>query len=106
MPSISIQGRVDADVWESLKGPETNTQFLQRLCAHYVATHPIELQDIAPTPAAAVAVLLHSHRLLNQLMQNAAIALPEVPTTAAATVAATETTKQPPAASTRFDDDF
>jgi hypothetical protein len=99
MPSISIQGRVDADVWESLKGAETNTQFLQRLCSHYVATHPVELQDIAPTPAAAVAVLLHSHRLLNQLVQNAAIALPEKPTTAATET--TETTE-----SARADDDW
>lgn len=83
MPSISIQGRVDADVWLALKGDETNTQFLQRLYTHYAATNTEELQAIAPTPAAAVAVLLHSHKLLNQLMQNAAIALPEKPTAAA-----------------------
>jgi hypothetical protein len=103
MASISIQGRIDEDVWQALKGDETNTQFLQRLTTHYAATNTEELQTIAPTPAAAIAVLLHSHRLLNQLMQNAAIALPEQPTTTTATVKEKE--KQP-STSARFDDEF
>ena len=80
MVSTSIQGRVDSDVWNELKQTEeTNTQVLQRLAAHYVATSGDELLEIAPTFDAAVAVLLNSHRLLNQLMQNAAIALPAMP---------------------------
>ena len=79
MVSTSIQGRVDSDVWNELKQTEeTNTQVLQRLTAHYVATSGDELLEIAPTFDAAVAVLLNSHRLLNQLMQNAAVALPTV----------------------------
>ena len=75
MVSTSIQGRVDSEVWHELKQTEeTNTQVLQRLTAHYVATSGDELLEIAPTFDAAVAVLLNSHRLLNQLMQNAAVA--------------------------------
>ena len=78
MVSTSIQGRVDSEVWDELKQTEeTNTQVLQRLTAHYVATSGDELLEIAPTFDAAVAVLLNSHRLLNQLMQNAAITLPD-----------------------------
>ena len=80
MVSTSIQGRVDSDVWNELKQTEeTNTQVLQRLTAHYVATSGDELLEIAPTFDAAVAVLLNSHRLLNQLMQNAAVELPATP---------------------------
>lgn len=80
MASVSIQGRVDSELWESLKQKgETNTLLLQRLTSHYFATSSAELTAIAPTPAAAVAVLLHSHKLLSQLMQNAAIALPAQP---------------------------
>jgi len=80
MVSTSIQGRVDSEVWNELKQTEeTNTQVLQRLTAHYVATSGDELLEIAPTFDAAVAVLLNSHRLLNQLMQNAAVALPTTP---------------------------
>jgi hypothetical protein len=103
MPSTSIQGRIDEDVWLALKGDETNTQFLQRLTTHYAATSTPELTAIAPTPAAAIAVLLHSHRLLNQLMQNAAIALPDKPTT---TTTATVKEEEQPSTSARFDDDF
>jgi len=80
MVSTSIQGRVDSEVWHELKQTaETNTQVLQRLTAHYVATSGDELLEIAPTFDAAVAVLLNSHKLLNQLMQNAAVALPTTP---------------------------
>lgn len=58
MASISIQGRVDNEVWEGLKqAGETNTLLLQRLTSHYLATSAPELTAIAPTPAAAVAVL-------------------------------------------------
>ena len=90
MASISIQGRVDDALWKSIKrDDETNTDVLQRIAAHFVATSAAELQQIAPTSDAAIAVLLNSHRLLNQLMQNAAIALPS--DIAAAPVAPTET---------------
>ena len=100
--SVSIQGRIDEDVWLALKGEETNTQFLQRLTTHYAATSTEELQAIAPTPAAAIAVLLHSHKLLNQLMQNAAVALPEQTTVATVPTAAAPITTQ----SARADDDW
>jgi len=100
--TLSIQGRVNGDVWLALKGEETNTQFLQRLTTHYAATNTEELQAIAPTPAAAIAVLLHSHRLLNQLMQNAAIALPEQTTQATVPTAVAPTTTP----SARADDDW
>lgn len=77
MASTSIQGRVDSEVWNDIKQTEeTNTQVLQRLAAHYVATSGDELLEIAPTFDAAVAVLLNSHSLLNQLMQNAVITVP------------------------------
>ena len=80
MASISIQGRIDSAVWDAMKaGGETNTQVLQRISTHYLATSGDDLAQIAPTPAAAVAVLFNSHKLLNQLIANAAIALPEVP---------------------------
>lgn len=91
MTSISVQARIDSDVWELMKADgETNTQVLQRISTHYLATSGDALAQIAPTPAAAVAVLLNSHRLLNQLIANAAIALPEQPTA----LIATETTTQ------------
>lgn len=77
MASVSIQGRVDGEVWKALKEKgETNTDLLQRIISHYTATSGDELLEIAPTFDAAIAVLLNSHRLLNQLVQNAAIALP------------------------------
>lgn len=77
MASVSIQGRVDGDVWQALKEKgETNTDLLQRITAHYTATSGDELLEIAPTFDGAIAVLLNSHRMLNQLLQNAAIALP------------------------------
>ncbi len=104
MASISIQGRVDGELWEALKQPgETNTLLLQRLTSHYAATTTDELSTIAPTPAAAVAVLLHSHNLLSQLMQNAAIALPEKPSESA--TAAASTTAEP-SSPTCYDDDY
>lgn len=75
MASTSIQGRVDGALWQSLKGKhETNTQLLQRLTDHYQATTGTELSAIAPTPAAAIAVLLHSHNLLTQLANNSSFA--------------------------------
>jgi hypothetical protein len=78
MASISIQGRVDEQLWDSLKLPgETNTQLLQRLCNHYQATQ--SLDDIAPTSAAAVAVLRHSHALLNQIVNGSSVQFSEVP---------------------------
>lgn len=70
MASVSIQARIDSDVWEAMRVEgETNTQLLRRIATHYQATSGNELREIAPTPAAAVAVLLHSHRLLEQLSQ-------------------------------------
>lgn len=98
MASESIQGRVDGDLWRVIKQKgETTTQVLQRLTAHYVATSADELTAIAPTPAAAVAILLHSHNMLNRLMENPAIALPAENTTAppmGTTTAPPETTEQ------------
>ena len=80
MTSISIQARIDSAVWEAMKQDgETNTQVLQRISTHYLATSGAELEQIAPTPAAAVAVLFNSHRLLTQLIANGAIALPAAP---------------------------
>ena len=67
MASVSIQARIDSDVWESIRAEgETNTQVLQRITAHYTATSAAKLSDIAPTPDAAIAVLLYSHQLLQQ----------------------------------------
>lgn len=92
MTSISIQARIDSVVWEAMKTDgETNTQVLQRISTHYLATSGDDLLQIAPTPAAAVAVLFNSHRLLNQLVANAAVALPEAST--AQTTTATTTTQ-------------
>ena len=67
MASVSIQARIDSDVWESIRTEgETNTQVLQRITAHYTATSTAKLTEIAPTPDAAIAVLLYSHQLLQQ----------------------------------------
>ncbi|MGB3300236.1 MAG: hypothetical protein WBA76_18390 [Phormidesmis sp.] len=89
MTSISIQARIDSAVWEAMKADgETNTQVLQRISIHYLATSGDELSQIAPTPAAAVAVLFNSHRLLNQLLAKGAIALPETSTAPAQQVSA------------------
>lgn len=77
MASVSIQGRVDGDLWESLKEKgETHTELLQRIVTHYVATSGAELQHIAPTPASAIAVLFQSHKQLQMLLTHAQIALP------------------------------
>lgn len=74
MASVSIQARIDGEMWEEMKEKgETNTQLLQRLAAHYLATSGDELKTVAPTPTAAVAVLLHSHQLLGQLASSNAI---------------------------------
>lgn len=105
MASISIQGRVDGELWEGLKEDgETNTLLLQRLTTHYAATSADKLTAIAPTPDAAIAVLLNSHKLLNQLIQNAAVALPEMP--AAAPTEPTTTTTEPTESATCYDDEF
>lgn len=91
MTSTSIQGRIDSEVWEEIKqSGETNTQVLQRISSHYLATSGAELEHIAPTPTAAIAILFQSHKQLNMLLTHAAIALPEVPTAPPAT----ETTTQ------------
>ena len=67
MASVSIQARIDSDIWESIRAEgETNTQVLQRIAAHYTATSTAKLAGIAPTPDAAIAVLLYSHQLLQQ----------------------------------------
>ena len=67
MASVSIQARIDSDIWESIRAEgETNTQVLQRITAHYTATSAAKLAGIAPTPNAAIAVLLYSHQLLQQ----------------------------------------
>ena len=94
MTSISIQGRIDSEVWEEMKqNGETNTQVLQRISSHYLATSAAQLEQIAPTPTAAIAVLLDSHRLLNQLMSKAVIAFPEMDTAPTATTMAEATTQ-------------
>ena len=80
MASISIQGRVDGELWADIRGDLSVTEALQKVTEHYVATQAEKLKEIAPTPCAAVAILLRSHEQLNQLMQNAAIALPQVDT--------------------------
>ena len=81
MGSVSIQARIDGAQWKTIerKG-ETKTETLQRITAHYLATSGDDLSAIAPTPDAAIAVLLHSHNLLSAIAGNAAIALPQVAT--------------------------
>ena len=99
MPSLSLQGRVDSDIWQEIKHPdETTTQALQRVTVFYQSAHRPELLDIAPTYDAAIAVLLHSHQLLNQLAGNSAIALPDTDTASiaeASTATATEPSNKP-----------
>lgn len=80
MASTSIQARIDSEVWEEMRqAGETNTQVLQRIASHYLATSAEELEEIAPTPAAAIAVLFQSHRQFNMLLSHAAIILPKMP---------------------------
>lgn len=75
MASVSIQARIDSDIWESIRAKgETNTQVLQRITSHYTATSADQLAGIAPTPEAAVAVLLYSHQLLQQFAGGGMIA--------------------------------
>ena len=94
MASLSLQGRVDSDIWQEIKSPdETTTQALQRVTVFYQSVHRPELLEIAPTYDAAIAVLLHSHQLLTQLAGNAAIALPG--TTGASTATAAEPSNKP-----------
>jgi hypothetical protein len=79
MPSISVQCRIDSQLWESIRHEgESNTQLLQRLVEHYTATDGEGLRAIAPTPAAAVATLLNSHKLLFLLAGKGAIAFPDL----------------------------
>ena len=81
MGSVSIQGRIDSAQWKVIERQgESKTETLQRITAHYLATSGDDLSAIAPTPDAAIAVLLHSHNLLSQLAGNAAIALPQMAT--------------------------
>ncbi|MEM9151501.1 MAG: hypothetical protein AAGB19_13750 [Cyanobacteria bacterium P01_F01_bin.3] len=80
MASISIQGRIDGDIWSDVKGNKTTTEGLQLLAQHWKATSGDALSDIAPTPAAAVAVLRHSHELLTQMLSNGVFAMPSTPT--------------------------
>ena len=101
MASVSIQGRVNGCLWKSLKREnETNTQLLQRLTDHYQATSGDQLNTIAATPQGAIAVLLHEHEQLQQLLQKAVLVLPS---TTVAVPTETETADTKPA---RFDDDF
>ena len=72
MASESIQGRVDGDVWAAIRGDGTNTEALKKVVEHWRATQGENLSDIAPTPAAAVAVLMRSHELLNQIVSGGA----------------------------------
>lgn len=93
MASLSLQGRVDSDIWQEIKSPdETTTQALQRVTVFYQSAHRPELLDIAPTYDAAIAVLLHSYQLLKQLADNAAIALPS---TTEASTTTTEPSNKP-----------
>ena len=74
MASVSIQGRIDSALWESIReDQETNTQLLQRIAAHYVATSGDELKKIAPTPAAAISVLLYARCLLSQIVEGSSL---------------------------------
>ena len=76
MASVSIQARIDSDIWESIRAEgETNTQVLQRIAVHYTATSTAKLAGIAPTPDAAIAVLLYSHQLLQQFADGGMISL-------------------------------
>ena len=101
MVSVSIQGRIDSELWSELKRPsETNTQMLQRLVSHYQATSGDQLNTIAATPQGAIAVLLHEHKQLQQLMEKAALVLPATPTA----LTAQPTAEAAPAA--RYDDEF
>ena len=100
MASVSIQGRVDSEIWAELKRQdETNTKLLQRLISHYQATSGDQLDTIAATPQGAIAVLLHSHGQMEQLIKSAALTLPS--TTSAAPAAPSE-----PNTPTCFDDDW
>lgn len=78
MASVSIQARIDGEVWEGMRiDGETNTQLLQRISSHYLATSGNELKAVASTPAAAVAVLFRSHRLLDQFAKGNALSTPQ-----------------------------
>lgn len=77
MASLQIKARVDSEQWHGLKlKKETSTEAVQRVLAHYQATSSPELLEINPDPSAAIAVLLHSHKILMQLVGNASIAIP------------------------------
>ena len=77
MASLQIKARVDSEQWKAVKLPkETSTEAVQRILTHYQATYTSELEEIDPNPSAALAVLLHSHKMLMQLIGNASVALP------------------------------
>jgi len=99
MGSVSIQARIDGAQWKAIerKG-ESKTETLQRITAHYLATSGDDLSAIAPTPDAAIAVLLHSHNLLSQVVGNAAIALPSTPAAPDEDLAKNVSTQAPAAA--------
>jgi len=104
MPSISIQARIDSDVWASVKqADESNTEALQRVVAHYLATSADSLQSLTnqPTPETAIAALTTVYSLHQQLMKNAVLTpqpLPSMPVT---------TAPSEPATQSKFaDDDF
>lgn len=74
MSSLSVQGRVESEAWSDIRGRDSNTKALQRLVAHWEATSGGELLNIAPTTEGAIAILLHSHKLLNQILSNGSFA--------------------------------
>jgi hypothetical protein len=94
MPSISIQGRIDSDMWAKVKqADETNTEALQRVVAHYLATSADSLQTLTnqPTTETAIAALTTVYNLHQQLMQNAVLApMSSMPVAAAPAEPATQ----------------
>jgi hypothetical protein len=107
MASLSIQARIDSDVWASIKrADESNTEALQRIAAHYIATGSDNLQTLTnqPTAETAIAALTTVFRLHQTLMQNTALATPSQP--AMPTFANTAQPVEPPKTSKFADDDF
>lgn len=83
MASIQIKGRVEEELWESLRLPnETNTELLQRVVADNLAHRERDkrLAAVDNNLDMALGSLLHSHALVQRLSITATLPT-TIPTT-------------------------
>lgn len=97
MASQQIKGRVDGKQWTTFcRSEETVTESLQRLQQEHTSMceRDSQLKTLHPNPDIALGILLQSHKLLSQLVEQSAITQ--------LTEAATAQTTSPPKQAAKF----